>query len=188
VVERQYRKLRVVGSNPTLGSINLMITFKPLSTLKPGQLFEILTTSYRELIEKYDPINKEKYLADWQQSDKDAFDYPETIGKCVLVSYVDNQPVGFVSYDPRNFPNFGIVGQNCVLPKFRGHSFGKIQIEKLLEIFKDGKCVKALVSTGANDFFIPAQKMYKSLGFIETGRHLNEKWGFTEIEYQKELV
>jgi len=165
-----------------------MLTFKPLSSLKPGQLFEMLESSYRDLIEKYDVKNKDKYLESWQQSDRNAFNNLETIGKCVLVTHVDNKPVGFFSWDPRNFPEYGVVGQNCVLPENKGKGYGKMQIEELLKIFKKAKCKKALVSTGGSEFFLPAQRMYERLGFVETGKHLNEKWGFNEIDYEKELI
>lgn len=165
-----------------------MLTFRPLSSLKSGHLFEMLVSSYRDLIEKYDAKNKEKYLESWKQSDRDAFDNMETIGKCVLISYLEDKPIGFFSWDPRNLPEYGIVGQNCVLPEYKDKGYGKMQIEELLKIFRNAKCKKALVSTGDNEFFIPAQKMYQSLGFIEIGKRLNEKWGFNEIEYEKTIV
>lgn len=164
-----------------------MITFKTLSSLDLGQIYEMLKDSYQDLIEKYDSKNKEKYLESWKQADKDVFDNPNTIGKCIFVTYADNELVGFASWDPRHFPEYGIVGQNCVLPKHKGKGYGKMQIEELLKIFKEAKCKKALVSTGDSDFFIPAQKMYQSVGFKETKRFLNQKWGFNEIEYEKSL-
>lgn len=164
-----------------------MITFKPINSLKRGQIFDLLTRCYHDLANKYDTKNRDKYIESWHQSDKNAFDNPKTIGKCVLVSHLDNKPIGFVSYDPRNFPDYGIVGQNCVLPEYQGKGYGKLQLEELLKIFKDAGCSKAVVSTGDNDFFIPAQKMYESLGFKETGKNFNEKWGFEEIEYEKTL-
>lgn len=164
-----------------------MLTFKSLSSLKPGQLFEMLASSYCDLIEKYDPQNKEEYLKSWKQADKDAFDNPNTIGKCIFVTYADKELVGFASWDPRHFPDYGIVGQNCVLHKNKGKGYGKMQIEELLRIFKEAKCKKALVSTGDSNFFISAQKMYQSVGFKETKRFLNQKWGFNEIEYEKIL-
>lgn len=164
-----------------------MLTFKPLSSLKRGQLFEMLMKSYKDLIEKYDTKNKDKYIESWEQSDKSAFDNPETVGRCVLVTHLDDKAVGFTSWDPRNFPEYGIVGQNCVLPEYQGKGYGKMQIEQLLKIFREAKCKKAVVSTGDCDFFIPAQKMYQRLGFKEIKRIFNEKWGSMEVEYEKEL-
>jgi len=163
------------------------ITFSPIASLNRGQIYEILKDSYHDLLEKYDPRNKKKYLESWEQADKDAFDNPDTIGKCIFATYSDDELIGFASWDPRHFPKYGIIGQNCVLSKYKGRGFGKLQIEKLLSIFKKAKCKKVIVSTGNNEFFIPAQKMYESLGFVEIAKHLNEKWGFNEIEYEKTL-
>jgi len=148
----------------------------------------MLASSYRDLIDKHDAKNKEKYLESWRQSDKNAFDNLQTIGKYIFISYLDDKHIGFFSWDPRNFPEYGIIGQNCVLPKYNGQGFGKLQIEELLKIFKEAKCKKAVVSTGDSNFFIPAQNMYKSIGFVETGRYLNKKWGINEIGYEKVLL
>lgn len=164
-----------------------MITFKTLSSLNRGQIYEMLKDSYQDLIEKYDSQNVEKYLGSWEQADKDAFNNANTIGKYLFVTFIDNELVGFASWDPRHFPEYGIIGQNCVLTKHKGKGFGKLQIEELLRIFKKAECEKALVSTSDNDFFIPAQKMYQSVGFKETKRLLNQEWGFDDIEYEKKL-
>ena len=72
-----------------------MLTFKPLTSLKRGQLFEMLASSYQDLADKYDPKNKEKYIKSWQQADSDAFDNPKTIGKCILITHLGNEPIGF---------------------------------------------------------------------------------------------
>lgn len=161
-----------------------MISFASIKSIKQGQLFEMLNASYKDLIETFDRKNKEKYLESWGQFDKNTFDNADIIGKCLFVSRLDNKLVGFASYDPRHFPNYGIIGQNCVLPEFKRKGYGKLQIQELLRIFNKAHCLKAFVTTGDNDFFIPAQNMYKSLGFKETTRQRNIKWGFKEIKYQ----
>jgi hypothetical protein len=41
-----------------------------------------------------------------------AFNNPLTIGKCGAVPFVGDSPIGFVSWDPRNHPEFVIVLKN----------------------------------------------------------------------------
>ncbi len=83
----------------------MTIRFKPLTSLKPGHLFDMLVDSCSDLIEKYDWKNKDKYLESWRKMDSSSFENLETLGKYVLVSFVDNSSVGFFSWDPRNFLN-----------------------------------------------------------------------------------
>lgn len=163
-----------------------MLKFNSISSCQKGQLFQIIYESYKDFVAN-DLKNKDKYLENWQKFDDDAFNNPK-IGKCVLVSFLNNNPIGLVSYDPRNFPEFGIIGQNCILPKFQKKGYGKKQIEEVLRIFKQNVCKKAKVTTANLDFFLPAQKMYLSLGFKETERHLNPDFGYKIIECEKALT
>lgn len=121
-------------------------------------------------------------MASWRLEDEDIFDVP-AIGRSIIVSKIDNIIVGFCSYDPRYFPDYGIIGQNCILPKFRDKGYGKQQIEELLTIFIKAGCKKAVVTTGASDFFKPARKMYEKLGFKEINRSNSEKWGNEVVNY-----
>ncbi len=162
----------------------LTISFKPLSSLQSGQLFEMLADSYIDLIEKDDVRNRDKYIESWAQMDRKAFDSTEPMGKYILVTHLDGKSIGFASYDPRYFPQYGIIGQNCIRSEFKGKGYGRIQIEEILKLFKLAGCHKVIVSTGNINFFIPAQKMYKSLGFEEIGRQLNQVWGYQEIKYE----
>ena len=41
---------------------------------------------------------------------------------------VGGRIAGFGSWDPRQAPDYGIIGHNCVLPEFRGEGLGKQQI------------------------------------------------------------
>lgn len=144
-----------------------MLTFKSIKQFKPGDLAKIIYVSYSDLI-KSDPDRWNQEKRKWDDFDKQAFGIP-AIGKCLFVTYLDGDPIGLASYDPRQWPEVGIIGQNCILPEFRGNGYGVRQIEKILDIFRKNKVKKARVTTSEHPFFISAQKMYKSLGFTETG-------------------
>lgn len=106
----------------------------------------------------------------------------------MFLSWSDDILVGFGSYDPRQKPEFGIVGHNCVLPEFRGRGFGKHQILEILRRFLSEGIRTARTSTLAGAWHIPARRMYTACGFQETGRH---PWdgdpSQTVVEYEKRL-
>jgi len=52
----------------------------------------------------------------------------------------------------------------------QNRGFGKQQIFEILNRFRSMGIQKAKVSTCSHPFFVPAQRMYISCGFIEIGR------------------
>jgi GNAT superfamily N-acetyltransferase len=154
-----------------------------ISKINRGDLFNILKESYKELVSVYD---KETLIADWEKSDKSSFDN-QNIGKCTIITLDNGKAIGFASWDPRNFPEFGIIGQNCVLPEYQGKGIGKKQLDYILNLFRENNCKKALVTTGDLPFFVPAQKMYLSLGFKEVSRTKHERFKYNLINYELSL-
>lgn len=142
-----------------------MITFVDASKFKRGFFFEAIKESYGDLISSGSE-NWKGEIDKWRQLDTTIFNNPDTIGKCVFVTKEDGIPVGFASYNPIT----GEVGQNCVLPKYRGRGLGRLQIKKVLEILKEKGLKKVIVTTSEHPFFSPAQKVYRSLGFKEVAR------------------
>jgi len=74
------------------------------------------------------------------------------------------------SYDPRQGPERGIIGYNCVVPEHQRKGIGCLQIQEILRIFRDKGFAKACVTTGDDDFFVPAQRMYEACGFVRMGQ------------------
>lgn len=163
------------------------LQFRGLESIDRGDLYKLLKESYRNLYEKYDKENKHNYLTSWSKNDSIMFDNPKTRGKCIFVSFLNEDLVGFISFDPRSFPEFAIIGQNCIHPKYKGMGYGKQQLSYLLDYFKTQGVKKAKVSTGENKFFIPAQKMYLGAGFKQTKKESNQQYGYNEIYYEKQL-
>jgi ribosomal protein S18 acetylase RimI-like enzyme len=143
--------------------------FEPISVLAPGGLAEIIGLSYAALVaERPDLWAGER--AKWEDFDRRAFAHPGTVGRCVFVARLGHETVGLASYDPRPAPARGEIGQNCVLPEFRGRGLGGRQIEEVLRRFRAAGIREARVTTSAHPFFAPARKMYEGLGFREVGR------------------
>ncbi|HEX2908368.1 MAG TPA: GNAT family N-acetyltransferase [Phototrophicaceae bacterium] len=148
-----------------------MLQFKKFGDHHPGQLFSLLYRSYADYL-KADPGRQAAWPADWKQYDQDVFAYPDTVGKCGFVTWLDNQIIGFASWDPRQFPALGIIGHNCIVPEFRGNTFGKQQIAEILHRFQIAGFQVAQVTTNAHPFFVPAQRMYQACGFREVNRRI----------------
>lgn len=134
-----------------------------------GTIASVLKRSYADLVES-DPQHWGPEVPKWEAFDREVFEHPGTVGACVFLSWSDDRLIGFGSFDPRQKPEFGIVGHNCVLPEFRGRGFGTQQIREILQRFRARGIQKARVSTNAHPFFTAAQRMYASCGFRETRR------------------
>jgi GNAT superfamily N-acetyltransferase len=146
-----------------------LLTFTSISPYQPGTLSDLIHKSYAGLVQDCPEYWKQE-SEKWEEFDRQAFGHPDTIGKCVFVSCLDDRPVGLASYDPRHEPQYGLIGQNCILPEYRGRGFGKLQILESLRRFRENQTKTARVTTSEHPFFAPARKMYESLGFEEVRR------------------
>jgi GNAT superfamily N-acetyltransferase len=147
----------------------MSLTFKSVLEYEPGIIAHLLKESYGELVLQNPKIWKEEEIK-CNEFDKEIFEYPDSIGNCVFLTLLGEQVVGFGSYDPRHRPDFGIIGHNCILAGFRGKGYGKQQLLEILRRLQSLGIRRAKASTGSHPFFIPAQRMYLSCGFIEFGR------------------
>jgi GNAT superfamily N-acetyltransferase len=153
-----------------------MIKYKKIAEFERGILYRFLCESYEDLLSAMpDYINE--YKRNWEKFDLDAFNNPYTIGQCILVSVLDESPIGFVSWDPRRFPEKGEIGQNCIIPDYRGKGYGKLQIQKVLSIFQEELAESIIVTTADHPFFDTAKKMYLSCGFKESEYSYTDKYG-----------
>jgi GNAT superfamily N-acetyltransferase len=160
-----------------------MIVYKTIDNFKPGLIENLLKTSYKRLID-YFPNEKQGFYHQWEKEDYEAFNNPDTISKYVLFSCLGNNPIGYFSWDDRQYP-LGIIGQNCILPSYQGQGYGRNQIESLIKIFQDKKFNELRVVTGDHDFFIAAQKMYINGGFKEHRKMKGDL--FNLIEFSKQI-
>lgn len=149
----------------------MKIEVKGINDFTPGLIQSMIKKSYAAFFD-YFPAEKEWLYAHWEQEDLAAFENKH-IGNCVAFTCIDGQPVGYFSWDPRKFP-VGIVGQNCILPEFRGNGYGSKQIEWIINHFRAENFMEIQVTTGDHEFFVRAQKMYKKCGFLEYQKRKDE--------------
>ena len=144
------------------------LVFASIADEKRGTIAGLLRASYADLL-RLDP-RWEPEAANWDAYDREVFACPETVGACLFLTRLGGRVVGFVSWDPRPDPAYGIVGHNCILPEFRSRELGRMQIEKILRRFRVLGIQTARVSTADHPFFVPAQRMYTACGFQEVQR------------------
>ena len=144
-------------------------TFTSLEDQTAGVLADMLKRSYASLL----AIDSHRWtfeVAKWEQFDLNVFQHPETVGSCVFLSWVDGKLVGFGSYDPRQRPELGVIGHNCILPEFRRKGFGLWQLREILRRLGAMGVKKAKATTHEHVFFEPARRMYLSCGFRKVGQ------------------
>jgi Acetyltransferase (GNAT) family. len=164
-------------------SNQIMITHKPIDFFEQGLIQKLLKDSYKNLFQ-YFPDEKQRLYDQWEREDKEAFNNPDTIGRHVLFTCINDNPVGYFSWDDRQYP-LGIVGQNCILPDYQGQGLGKRQIELIIKIFQQRKFNEIRAITGDHEFFITAQKMYLMCGFRELRKTRGDL--FKLVEFSKRI-
>jgi ribosomal protein S18 acetylase RimI-like enzyme len=149
------------------------IKFKKLSNFKRGILYKLLSDAY-SFNYKYEVTCKEKWLAD----DKFFFDDLSIGDKYCFITTLNDEAIGFLAWDPRNLPEYAIIGDNCIIPKYKGKGYGKLQLQEAVNRIIQNDVKKIFVST--NNDLIPAQKMYESVGFIRLEISALEPWQLSQ--------
>lgn len=160
-----------------------MLAHRPFSVLEPGAILEALQEIYAAYPFRY-TRKKAAWERNWRAYDQLLFANPDTVGRAGFASFFDGALVGFCSWDPRRAPAV-TVGHNGILPPWRGRGFGAAQIRRMLEIFRERGYATATVTTGDEEFFVPAQRTYVSCGFREADRF--EEDGDRLIRYELAL-
>jgi len=93
----------------------LKTEFRPLTDLRRGAISRLLLESYQGA-----PEIIEHEQTSWKEFDDFIHDNPETAGRAGFVSLYGEEAVGFMSWDPRGFPEYAVIGHNCVLPAYHG--------------------------------------------------------------------
>lgn len=160
-----------------------MITYEPANKFPPGTIDSLLQSSYMGL-----PVTPEEtayHRAQWRRTERLSLE-DDDVAACVFITCVEQQPIGFGSFDPRG--KIGAVGQNVIHPDVRGKGYGRDQLREILRRMQIRGCTFVRVKTGEHAFFAPAQAMYISCGFKERRRYWREEIdSYRMIEYVVEL-
>ncbi len=133
------------------------LVLTPAVGYPPGTVLDLLWRSYVSL----GSIDVRRTLDEFE---REIQQNPDTVGACTYVSCLGGQPVGMVSWDPRQAPK-AVLGHNCILPEFQGRGLGRRQIQEALRLLRESGMKTVEVRTGADAFFEPARRMYEACGF-----------------------
>ena len=157
------------------------LTFNEVAKYESGIIRDLLFACYEQIL---DDGLQEQFL----QFDRDVFENLGTVGACTFITTLDRQIIGMASYDPRQAPELGIIGHNCILSENQGKGYGKQQILEIIRRIKSRRIKRIAVTTSEHPFFEPACRMYLSCGFAEVERkqeHLDDL--HKKIHYEMEL-
>lgn len=159
-----------------------MIEFKKISDCPKGTLYSQLEDAYS--------FNRDckKYWKDiWQEYDDFFYTNLKSVAdKCGFVTVVDGTAVGHISWDPRNKPDYVIMGHNCIISDFKGNGYGKAQLQEAIRRIKKINVKKIIVTT--NEILLSAQKNYESAGFVKTKERENKETPFAGKYIDYEMI
>ncbi len=143
---------------------NCVIAFVEPSHTTPGTTIELMNASYAAYRQKHTAL-VDSWRPRWKAFDDLVYaDTRKSRQFCFFTTY-KSAVIGFCSWDPRGRP-LARIGDNCILPEFRGRSLGKRQMIHALRTLGASRFSSAVVQTGTDDFFRPARTMYEACGFV----------------------
>lgn len=134
------------------------IEFKKFSDFQRGIMLELLSDGY-----SFESRYKRDWAINWKEADDFFYDNLQIADKCGFITVVDDEPIGFICWDPRNMPMYVELGHNCIATKYKGNKYGKMQLQEAVNRIKNKAVNKIIVTT--DEQLIPAQRNYESVGF-----------------------
>lgn len=149
------------------------IEFKSFRDYEKGILYKQLVDSY-----SFDNKWQEHFDKDWKEYDDFFYDNLQFTTNCGFITVLDGEPIGHISWDPRNMPRYVEIGHNCILPKYKGNGYGKKQLqEAIIRVSQYDGIQKIIVTT--NEKLGPAKHNYESVGFKVYQRRENNETPFS---------
>lgn len=141
------------------------VTVRPAAEADRETLIDLIVRGFAEVTvhrrreERYGVIGGRTW-DEWKADDMRAIDV-----KNVVIAEVDGTAVGFATYHINEQTLIGTVGNNAVLPAYRGRGIGGLLHARVLECIEAAGMEFAQVSTGLDEGYISARRMYERQGF-----------------------
>ncbi len=144
-----------------------MIEFRKFSEFPRGTLYDILADAY-----SYDGRNREIWDDNWRESDDFFYNNPDIADKYGLVTCIDGYPIGFVTWDPRNRPEYVEIGHNGIRSAYKRRGYGRRQLEEALRRIREYEGLKRIIVCTNSNLIAP--RNYERAGFRLYDRKPNE--------------
>lgn len=137
---------------------NMDIEFKKITEFPRGTLAALLKDGY-----SFEPKFAHYWQKQWQEFDDFFYDNPQIAEKYGFITVLSGEPIGLVSWDPRNLPESAEVGHNCIATRYKGNGYGRRQMQEAVNRIIMQGAEKIIVWT--NEKLVAAQRTYESVGF-----------------------
>ncbi|MDO5520940.1 MAG: GNAT family N-acetyltransferase [bacterium] len=145
----------------------MKLTFRRITEFNRGILYRLLLDAY-----SFDDRYRKCFEPDWIEFDNFFFDNPEIAEKYGFMTVLDEEPIGHISWDPRNQPNYVAIGHNCIATQYKGNGYGKRQLSEALRRIKEYENLKKIIVQTNSKLVAPHN--YESVGFQLVKREKNE--------------
>lgn len=135
------------------------IEFKKISDFDRGILYQLLFDAY-----SFDTRCAECWNVDWKEFDDFFYDNLEIADRCGFITTLEGKPIGHISWDPRNVPEYVEIGHNCIAAKYKGKGYGKKQLQEAISRISTNKELNKII-VGTNSKLAAAPGNYESVGF-----------------------
>ena len=98
--------------------------------------------------------------------------FPGIADQYSLVTCLDGEPIGFVTWDPRHRPEYVEIGHNGIREAYKGRGYGRLQLEEALRRIGEYEGLKRIIVCTNSNLIAP--KNYESAGFVLYDRKLND--------------
>lgn len=159
----------------------MKIEFKKISTFNRGILLNLLKDAY-----SFDKKYEDRDSQQWQAFDDFFFDNISIADKYGFITTLNDEPIGFVSWDPRKRPKYVEIGHNCIATKYKGNGYGNMQMSEAVSRIKKYDSLEKIIVT-TDEALISAQKMYENAGFILKDKRQNNDRYNDNIDYEIKL-
>ncbi|MDE6244591.1 MAG: GNAT family N-acetyltransferase [Treponemataceae bacterium] len=137
---------------------NKNLTFKNITDFPRGTLAALLKDGYA-----FEPKFAQYWQTQWQAFDDFFYDNPRIAEKYGFVTVLDDEPIGLVSWDPKNLPESAEVGHNCIATSHKGNGYGTRQMREAVNRIIAQGAKRVVVWT--NERLTAARCMYERIGF-----------------------
>ncbi|MCH5151253.1 MAG: GNAT family N-acetyltransferase [Clostridiales bacterium] len=134
------------------------IEFRKITECPRGTLAALLQDAY-----SFEPRFAAFWQGQWREFDDFFYDNPHIAEFSGFMTLLNDEPIGFVSWNPSHLPEYTEVGHNCIATKYKGNGYGKAQMQEAVRRIKEQGARKIIVWT--NERLISAQRTYESAGF-----------------------
>jgi GNAT superfamily N-acetyltransferase len=158
-------------SDQTVGTIR---TARPEDAERCGEIAVLAWQRvFDAMWEMLGPELAELYASGWQERKRsDVAGFVARTPERALVTEMDGQVVGFLTFMVDARGTIGEIGNNAVHPDWQGHGIGLRQCQRVLEIFREMGLKMATVYTGLDEGHAPARAMYRKAGFTHSTPHI----------------